>query len=420
MKSFIASFIMVSSVASAQVCLQPEDATPTPIPRCTLTPTPTETPTDTPSPTATPTDTPMPTNTPTATPTLVPLLQPGDLTFAGSFIVPVGITTDAPCLRQDYSKGAIAYKASDDSLFVNSHDQDPMCIGHFGPIPTALSGTTKIAVLQRFWGRLPRDPRYPNASQMKLHGLQWDEANQRICATETIWYNNSNLDSLDLGCVHANGAVDGLYELGANNLISGPIAQETNGKYLIGASIPQGLQSSNVGPGAYEVDLSSNNPTAALELMTHRYYFDLSTSKQVDTREEMSNGLPWLLGMPTMGSAIVNGTLLWAVEEGETQFYGTGAEFQAAYGFAPRNSSQGYHNDHYHATLYFYALSDLEAVRAGTKQAVDVHPYSYLRLEPNVPLQAYLGDVDVDLVGHRIFVASPIQDKGVKIYVYTW
>lgn len=349
------------------------------------------------------------------------LLQASQLSFLGSFVVPPGYWKDPKCYQQAYSLGAIAYRAADDSLFVNSHDQDPMCIGHFGPIPTDLSGTATIPVLERFWGRVPRDPLYANANQMKLHGLQWDERRQRLCATETIWYNVSGSDSLDAGCIHADGTVDGPWELGSNNLLSGPIAQEASGKYLIGVTGVPGAAGSNFGPGAFEVDFTA--PSPALTLMTHRY-----NPPATDTREEMSNGLPWLTSMPAMGSAIVDGTLLWAVDEGEVQFYGpgcmqsppTGTSFEEKFGFKPRDCAKGYHHDHYHPTLYFYSLADLEAVRAGLRLPTDVHPYTYLPLEPSVPLEAFLGELDVDTAGRRIFLASPIQDKGVRVYVYEY
>src|SRR5262249_41758491 len=163
----------------------------------------------------------------------------------------------------------------------------------------------------RFWGRLPRDRRYDTRSKMKLHGLQWDEQGDRLCATETLWYNVSRRDSLDAGCIHADGSVDGPWELGPNNLISGPIAQEANGKYLIGLTGVPGAASSNFGPGAFEVDFTA--PSPAVTLMTHRY--DYQDDQMIDTREEMSNGLPWLTNTPAMGSAVVDGTLLWAVDE---------------------------------------------------------------------------------------------------------
>jgi hypothetical protein len=266
---------------------------------------------------------------------------------------------------------------------------------------------------------VPRDRRYDAPSKMKLHGLQWDEQRQRLCATQAIWYNVSNQDSLDAACVHGNGAVDGPWELGPNSLISGPIAREADGRYLIGLTGVPGAAASNFGPGAFEVDLSA--PSPALTLMTHRY-----NPPAIDTREEMSNGLPWLTTMPAMGSAVVDGTLLWAVDEGEVEFYGSGCKanapagttFEEKYGFKPRSCDKGYHHDRYHATLYFYSLGDLEAVRAGQNLPSDVHPYTYLRLEPNVPVQALIGELDVDTAGRRIFLASPILQNGVRIYVF--
>jgi hypothetical protein len=317
--------------------------------------------------------------------------------------------------------GTIAYRASDNSLFVNSHDQDPMCVGHFGPIPTDLGGTATVPVLERFWGRVPRDPAHDTASAMKLHGLQWDEQNQRLCATETIWYNVSNQDSLDAGCIHADGTVDGPWELGSNNLIAGPIAREANGRYLIGVTGVPGAANANFGPGAFDVDFTASSP--ALALMTHRY-----DPPAIDTREKMSKGQPWFTSMPATGSAVVDGTLLWAVSEGEVEFYGAGCtanpplgnSFQELYGFAPRSCAKGYHHDHYHPKLYFYSLADLEAVRAGQKLPSDVHPYTYVPLEPSVPVQSFLGELDVDTAGRRIFLASPIQQAGVRIYVYRY
>jgi hypothetical protein len=359
--------------------------------------------------------------TTTAAVTSSSVVQPSQISFLGSFVVGAGNPQDPPCSQQAFSLGAIAYRASDDSLFVNSHDHDPMCVGHFGPIPTDLSGTATIPVMERFWGRVPRDRRYDAPSKMKLHGLQWDESRQRLCATETIWYNVSNHDSLDAACIHENGAVDGPWELGSNNLIAGPIAQEPNGRYLIGLTGVPGAANANFGPGAFEVDFAA--PSPALMLMTHRY-----SPPATDTREEMSNGLPWLTSMPAMGSAVADGTLLWAVEEGDVEFYGTGcaanaagrASFEKKYGFRPRSCSDGYHHDRYHPTLYLYSLGDLEAVRAGQKLPSDVHPYTYLPLEPNVPVQSFLGELDVDTAGRRIFLASPIQREGVRIYVYAY
>jgi hypothetical protein len=47
-------------------------------------------------------------------------------------------------------------------------------------------------------------------------------------------------------------------------------------------------------------------------------------------------------------------------------------------------------------------------VRVGAIDSTDVHPYSYLRLEPDVERDAQLGEMDVDLTGRRIFLAQAL------------
>ena len=325
-------------------------------------------------------------------------------TYQGAFAIPKGSYLDPKCNQQAYSAGTIAYRGSDNSIFVTSHQQDPLCVGLFA-VPASLVGTPTAAVIERPWARIPKT----TTSQTRIHGLQWDEAQQRLCWTQTIWYNVSNQDAQDAGCVgHGGSPVWGPWEVGSNNKISGPMADLGSGRSLIGLTGVPGAGSSNYGPAAYELNLT--DPMNVLPLMEHT----------TTNREVMSNGYPFWTSLPATGSAVIGDTLVWAVEEGEREFYGTGAEFQAQFGFAPRTAPKGYHHDAYSSWLYLYDPADLEAVRAGLLATTDVHPYEQRRLS-ELPAEAFgLGGMAVDVVGRRLLLASQRGSRGIVIYVFTY
>ena len=144
----------------------------------------------------------------------------------------------------------------------------------------------------------------------------------------------------------------------------------------------------------------------------------------LDHRDKMHDGRDWLTGMETMGLAAIKGTLLYSVPEGERFYYGNGCgpppSFESQFGFKPSSCARGYHHDLYHPYLYLYKASDLERVRNGEIEPSNVYPYEYVSLEPNVPVQANLLEMDTDNIGHRLFIAQRIGDAGVRIHVYGW
>src|SRR4029078_10331005 len=105
----------------------------------------------------------------------------------------------------------------------------------------------------------------------------------------------------------------------------------------------------NFGPGAFDVDFTGSSP--AVTLMTHRY-----DPPAIDTREEMANGSAWVTSMPAPGSAVVDGSLLWGVDEGEVQFYGpgctahrpVGTSFEKKYRVRPRRRPDVHYHEHSH------------------------------------------------------------------------
>jgi hypothetical protein len=343
------------------------------------------------------------------------------LTYLGYFDIPAGSTTSY-CDSRAYNSGGIAYRASTNSIFVTSHDY---CSGNGGiaefTVPTDLSGNQSPTLVHSRWGLAPDAP-----YKRHILGLRWDAAHDRLCYTQAMWYNVSGADMPDIGCIHSTGdystqTVDGPYEVGSNNLIAGGIGIQPDGKFLIGAAIAQGLAGSNVGPSAYEVDLSGSPPSApgpATELMTHRV---------PHTREVMHDGTLWHDGLTDHSAEVIGGTFLSYLREGERKFYGVGcpaagdgSTFVEKFGFTPMSCAKGYHNDHYVPYLYLYRMSDLDLVRNGSLAATNVHPYEYVNLQNlGPPWQERSGDSDVDYVNHRIFLvggASP--QKGPRIYVF--
>ncbi len=331
------------------------------------------------------------------------LARTPQFTYQGSFKIPPGSTQEPKCNQQAYSFGTIAYRAADNSIFVTSHGQDPTCVGLFA-VPESLVGEPTAVVIERVWARIPK---INTTRQTRIHGLLWDGPSDRLCWTQTIWYNVSNQDAQDAGCVdHGAVNVSGPWEVGSNNKISGPIADAGDGKALIGLTGVPGAGSSNFGPAAYELDLAS--PTNVLPLMEHT----------ATLREKMADGRDWLTSLPAFGSAIIDDTLVWSVEEGEREFYGNPADFEALYGFAPRSAARGYHHDPYSSWLYLYDRADLEAVRAGQLAPTDVHPYAYRQLTEPSAETAGLGGMTVDTAGRRLLLASQRKNLGVTIYVY--
>jgi Transposase, Mutator family len=365
-----------------------------------------------------------PTPLSTASPPPGDLLQPADIRLLGSFRIPPG--GGDKCDTRAFSFGAIAYRSSDGSFFVTSHDYCNWNVAQF-TVPAAPFAGQHATLVKSRWGSIPRDSR---GRKTRTLGLKWDDARNRLCYTRVLWYNVSGKDTEDVGCIRADGITqDGPYEVGSNNKLAGGIALEQNGKFLLGLSSAQGIAGSNLGPSAYEVDLRDSPPAtpgSAVALMEH----------PLADREIMHNGVPWYKGLTTRGAEVVGGTYLAAVSEGEREFYGVGCcdgssekawcsqhgdrTFQKLFGFRPTACAKGYHNDHYLPYFYLYRMTDLEKDRSWFHIGLwGVHPYAYVDLSAmGVPLQTRLGDTDLDVANRRIFVGQGMGFSGVKIWVF--
>ena len=147
------------------------------------------------------------------------LLAASDLKYEGYFNIPPG--SGSYCAQRAYSFGAIAYRASDASLFITSHAYCNRAVAQFR-VPSDLSGNSTAALIKSQWGTIP-PATGSSAVQTRVRGILWDEAHDRLCWTQHLWYNVSAKDIPDAGCIHEDGSIDGPYEVGFNNRIAGPL-----------------------------------------------------------------------------------------------------------------------------------------------------------------------------------------------------
>jgi len=447
--------------------ITPAGATPTPTPTATPTPTPfvyassrrytmnwwdsknlNEVPIQ-PLPTATPTPNP----TPTATPTPAGgggLLQPSDLTYAGYFTLPN--QGGSYCAQSVYSPGHFTYRASNDTIFIQSHDYCRGAVEY--QVPTADPSTHPAATVVSAPFSGSGFPKLCDAtvgdSYCGLDGLWYDEVRDALCFVEWNKYAVAGSSFSQYGCRQRDGTNLGPWDIGNTKKVRGSIYAAPGGKVWLGGQGGSGASGENEGPAVYEID-PANPAGGTVTLMDHYFttgihcYDSASNRCEVrpnDARLVAGLGFQWPNSQVSNGGVVIGNTLLWTAVLGERACYFNpgcsagqpGPNDQCDWGDYTnlcRNTVTGPDAAYEHNMLLFYDLADLEAVRNATKNSYDVHFYNHAFLAdgnadlPDGSASNYNNQrvtaVQADTTGKRIFVLGNTQSGSTpRVYVYTY
>lgn len=345
------------------------------------------------------------------------LVKGADLKFLGSFDVPRGGAYNQPRHTQYVnSPGIIGYREDLDALYVESHLKALKYVGLI-KVPKDLSPSE---VRQAEQLKAPIALQSMTDREARLKGLFWDEPTKTLFYNFTMWYNVKGVDCAGMGAMR-DGKFFGLWGAAHNNASAGYITRDPgSGRLIVGSSIPQGVATSSLGPSAFRLRLDESKlpaPNSKIPfdpLLFHPYSQNKDTSKYAT----LSTGKKWIKGMAITGGVCVGGSLLIALDEGERSFYGEAADFQSAFGFAPRYPYKGYHLDRYSPTIWFYSLANCEqASRRG--RWWQPKPYEYWKI-PQMPPQSWVGGLSLDAKGRRLFVSQRFgnSNKTPRIHVY--
>jgi hypothetical protein len=305
-------------------------------------------------------------------------IQSSNLVYDGSFRVPGGIQAGGSANAGfEYGGTSLAYNPGRNSLFMVGHDWDQyigeISIPSIGGTATALQNP-RNALEGRLGSINPSDP-----NSKKVGGLL--VANNRLIVSAYSYYDGNSSQVLS----HFSRPLD----LSVTGQLTGPVRVGSLGAGFYSgymAPVPSNLQSAlgndaltgncclgiisrtSYGPGVFSFNSSSLSGATPLA-----YYPEAHPELgQWGAASQYFGGSDQVTGV-----VIPNGgqSVLFFGRHGTTFCYGTGDECND-----PADNSKGVHGYPYQAYVWAFAVSDLAAVRAGSKQPWEVRPYAVWHL----------------------------------------
>ncbi len=349
----------------------------------------------------------------------VHLVDAAQIRYVGSFDIPKFGTWKDPANRQSaHSLGTIGYRADVDGLYVVTHAQNPTAVG-LVKVPRQLK---KDFVAMGEMIQKPIDLLSIPDRQGHVRGLYWDGDTKTLFYNVTAWYNVAGQDFAGMGALR-DGKQYGLWYTAHNNAAAGYLSRDPqSGRWFAGSAIACGLSTSSLGPSIYQLAFDGDSlPTAGAKIgyTTLQFHPHGSPTPQPEKYAVMSNGKRWRHGMEVTGGVCSGGAILIAVDEGKRSFYGTPDQFRESFGFTPRKSGKGYHNDPHRPMIWMYSVGALKRERKRGARLWSGRPYGYFPIQ-EMPEEGRLSGLAYDPVRHRLFVS---QQRGnpqhtPRIYVY--
>lgn len=347
----------------------------------------------------------------------LPLVQPGELLWAGAFRLPLGAFGTS---RFDYGGWALAYHAANNSLFVVGHEYQQHVAEINIPTPvqgTALGALPVASVRQVFAdateGRMSQIGGYPvyRMGGLLVHAGRLIGAAYSTFDTGGTAISSHFTHSLTL---NAAGTVTGMHRVGslnpafyAGNMATVPSAWQASlgGPAITGQCCLSIISRTSFGPAAFAFDptqLAVTNPTPAVPLV---YYPSTNPLQPWDA----SNTLEFNNSTEMAGAFIPEGrrSLLFIGRHGIGPFcYRCGAPDPYCPGDVQAPP--------YQVQVWAYDLSVLAAVKAGQRMPWEPRPYAIWALTGNThssPLPFFHSCMRVrglayDPTTQRVFIAA--------------
>jgi hypothetical protein len=355
-------------------------------------------------------------------PAAAPLIQPGDITYAGSFALP---TDDLGGSRFGYGGEAIAvhHQEGSPTLFLGGHVQDR---GHIAQVrvPDELgsgSAMPTASVIQPFADIT--DAALPEGS--RVYGLLPDGESLIVASSEyydadgsqSVSHGRSSMNLSTSGDFTGFGELDSLAPPRAVGGYMTPIPEEWQGPLggtaLTGQCCLPIISQTSAGPSVTVFDPADvgTGPTVTGETLL---WYPLSNPlAPEDGQGELFN-----LATVVPGVAFPSGTgsILFFGRHGTGPYcYGPGTDDAARHGvptgdgddvwcFDPTDDSKGTHAYPYRHQVWAYDVADLLDVREGTVEHWDVRPYAVWELEDiGPPGHATMVGAGYDPVDRRFY-----------------